>query len=303
MPKALPPSKSRPGRGRLRLRATLTGYGLLAPSLVGIVAFLLVPIGVAVWLSFQRWDLISRPRFVGWDNWAGLAADPGLGNSVLVSIEYVLLVIPLQTALGVLLAVLLHRAVPASGVFRAVLVIPWVCAPLALGIVWRWVFGNSDGALNALLGTSIPWLSEPDLAMLAVAVVAVWSQVGYVMLFFLAGLATIPESINEAARLDGASSLRIFFSITLPLLRPTMFFVLLTSTITAFQAFDSIYGLTGGGPLGRTDVIAMHIYTSAFKTFEMGKAAAMAVGLFVVLVVVSLLQQAYFRSRITYDLS
>jgi multiple sugar transport system permease protein len=293
----------RPSRRRSRLRNALAAYGLLAPSLVGILAFLVVPIGVAIWLSFQRWNLISRPRFVGTANWTALATDPALANSALVTVEYVLLVIPLQTALGILLAVLLHRSLPGSGVFRAVLVLPWVCAPLALGIVWRWVFAPTDGALNALLGTSVAWLSEPDLALLAVAVVAVWSQVGYVTLFFLAGLAVIPATVLEAARIDGASTWRIFWHITLPLLRPTLFFVLVTTTISAFQAFDSIYALTQGGPAGATDVIAMHIYTAAFQTFDMGRAAAIAVALFVVLVLISLLQQAYFRRRITYDLS
>lgn len=293
----------RPSRRRSRLRNALAAYGLLAPSLVGILAFLVVPIGVAVWLSFQRWNLISRPRFVGTANWTALATDPALANSALVTVEYVLLVIPLQTALGILLAVLLHRSLPGSGVFRAVLVLPWVCAPLALGIVWRWVFAPTDGALNALLGTSVAWLSEPDLALLAVAAVAVWSQVGYVTLFFLAGLAVIPATVLEAARIDGASTWRIFWHITLPLLRPTLFFVLVTTTISAFQAFDSIYALTQGGPAGATDVIAMHIYTAAFQTFDMGRAAAIAVALFVVLVLISLLQQAYFRRRITYDLS
>lgn len=293
----------RPSRRRSRLRNALAAYGLLAPSLVGILAFLVVPIGVAIWLSFQRWNLISRPRFVGTANWTALATDPALANSALVTVEYVLLVIPLQTALGILLAVLLHRSLPGSGVFRAVLVLPWVCAPLALGIVWRWVFAPTDGALNALLGTSVAWLSEPDLALLAVAAVAVWSQVGYVTLFFLAGLAVIPATVLEAARIDGASTWRIFWHITLPLLRPTLFFVLVTTTISAFQAFDSIYALTQGGPASATDVIAMHIYTAAFQTFDMGRAAAIAVALFVVLVLISLLQQAYFRRRITYDLS
>jgi len=294
---------TRPGRRRARLRETIAGYGLLAPSLVGILAFLVVPIVVAIGLSFYRWDLISRPRFIGFGNWVAIGTDPTLLNSAAVTVAYVLLVIPLQTVLGILLAVLLHRRLPGSAALRAILVLPWVCAPLALGIVWKWILAPTDGALNALLGTSIAWLSDPGLALPAVAFVAVWSQAGYVALFFLAGLAAIPASVLEAAQLDGAGSLRTFWYVTLPLLRSTLFFVLVTSTITAFQAFDSIYALTQGGPAGATDVVAMRIYTSAFKTFDMGRAAALAVALFVVLVLISLAQQLFFRRRITYDLS
>lgn len=293
----------RPGHTRARLREAVAGWGLLAPSLVGIVAFLVVPICVAIGLSFYKWNLISRPRFIGFDNWVAIGTDPALLNSAVVTVVYVLLVIPAQTVLGILLAVLLHRRLPGSAGLRAILVLPWVCAPLALGIVWKWILAPTDGALNALLGTSIAWLSDPDLALPAVAFVAVWSQAGYVALFFLAGLAAIPTSVLEAAQLDGAGAVRTFWYVTLPLLRATLFFVLVTSTITAFQAFDSIYALTQGGPAGATNVVAMQIYTAAFKTFDMGRAAALAVALFIVLVLISLAQQLYFRRRITYDLS
>jgi multiple sugar transport system permease protein len=286
-------------------------YGLLAPSLVGIVVCLVVPIIIVAWLSFHRWDLLGPISYVGWDNWSRLLSDPTLGNSLLVTAAFALIVIPVQTALGLLLAVLLHRGLPGSGLLRAIYVLPWVCAPLALGIVWRWILAPTSGALNALLGTSVAWLTEPALALPAVALVSIWSQVGYVTLFFLAGLAVIPPSVVEAARLDGASGPRLLWHITLPLLRPTLFFVLLTSTITAFQTFDTVYALTQGGPsslkdgvaLGRTDVIARRIYADAFVNFDLGRAATAALVLFAVLVVVSLAQQLYFRRRITYDLS
>lgn len=298
----MPRSVATRSRRRVRRREAAVGYGLLAPSLVGILAFLVIPIIVAFWLSFQRWNLISPPKSVGWANWSAVLSDPGVRKSALVTIEYVILVIPAQTVLGVLLAVLIHRGLRGSGFARAVLVVPWVCAPLALGVVWQWIFALTDGALNRILGTSIAWLSSPHLALICVAVVAIWSQTGYVMLFFLAGLATLPPELYEAAELDGASAWRSFWYLTLPMLRPTTFFVLVTTTIGAFQTFDTIYALTKGGPGGATDVIAMHIYTAAFQTFDMGRAATIAILLFVVLVLVSLAQQAWFRKRITYDL-
>ncbi|ABY23442.1 sugar transport system permease [Renibacterium salmoninarum ATCC 33209] len=154
------------------------------------------------------------------------------------------------------------------------------------------------------MGSNIPWLSDPVLALPSVAAVSIWSQVGYVTLFFMAGLAAIPQEMLDAARVDGANAWQIFWQVKLPLLRPTMFFVLVTGIISSFQAFDSIYALTpNGGPQGSTDVIATRIYAKAFQYFDLGHAAVMALVLFVVLVVVTLVQQLYFRKRITYDLS
>lgn len=289
---------------RLSRREAGIGYALLAPSLFGIVAFLIFPILVVIWLSLQRWDLLSPARFVGFENFSSVFSDASFARSMIVTLLFVALVIPLQTGLGLLAATLLTRGLPGSGFFRVIYVIPWISAPLALGIVWRWIFAPTDGALNELLGVNIEWLSSPALALPAVAVVSIWSQVGYVTLFFMAGLVAIPDQTVDAARIDGANSWQIFWRIKLPLLRPTMFFVLVTGVIASFQAFDTIYALTpGGGPQGTTEVIATKIYSEAFESFNLGRASVMALVLFVVLVTITLLQQLYFRKRITYDLS
>jgi multiple sugar transport system permease protein len=280
------------------------GYALLAPSLFGIAAFLLFPILVVIWLSMQHWDLLSPASFVGGQNFIDVFGDPGFGRSLLVTGLFVLLVIPLQTALGLFAATLLSRGLPGSGFFRVIYVIPWICAPLALGVVWNWIFAPTGGALNALLGRNVPWLSDPVLALPSVAAVSIWSQVGYVTLFFMAGLAAVPQETLDAARVDGANAVQTFWRIKLPLLRPTMFFVLVTGVISSFQAFDSIYALTpNGGPQGSTDVIATRIYAKAFKDFDVGHASVMALVLFVILIVETVLQQLYFRRRITYDLA
>ncbi len=280
------------------------GYALLAPSLFGIAAFLLFPILVVIWLSMQHWDLLSPASFVGGQNFIDVFGDPGFGRSLLVTGLFVLLVIPLQTALGLFAATLLSRGLPGSGFFRVIYVIPWICAPLALGVVWNWIFAPTGGALNTLLGRNVPWLSDPVLALPSVAAVSIWSQVGYVTLFFMAGLAAVPQETLDAARVDGANAVQTFWRIKLPLLRPTMFFVLVTGVISSFQAFDSIYALTpNGGPQGSTDVIATRIYAKAFKDFDVGHASVMTLVLFVILIVVTVLQQLYFRRRITYDLA
>jgi multiple sugar transport system permease protein len=287
---------------KLRRREAITGYALLAPSLFGVVAFLVLPIFVVLWLAFQDWDLLAPLEFVGLANFSSVLTDAEFGRSLLVTLLFVLLVIPVQTALGLFAASLLTRGLPGSTVLRTIYVLPWICAPLALGVVWKWIFAPTDGALNALLGFRVEWLSNPDLALPAVAAVTIWSQVGYVTLFFMAGLTAIPEMFLEAARIDGASPWQIFWRIKVPLLRPTTFFVLVTGIISSFQVFDTVYALTpNGGPQGSTDVIAARIYYEAFDSFDLGRASVMALVLLVLLVGVTLVQQLYFRRRITYE--
>ncbi|WP_020076190.1 sugar ABC transporter permease [Cryocola sp. 340MFSha3.1] len=286
----------------LRRRDAVTGYALLAPSLFGVACFLVLPVLVVVWLSFQSWDLIHPLRFAGLANYASVLTDPVFGNALLVTAVFVVIVIPVQTALGLFGASLLTRGLPGSAVLRTIYALPWICAPLALGVVWKWIFAPTGGALNALLGVRVEWLTDPVLALPAAAAVVIWTNVGYVTLFFLAGLLNIPNHIVEAARIDGAGPVALFWRIKLPLLRPTMFFVLVTSVIATFQLFDQIYALTGGGPEHRTDVVANRIYTEAFQSFDLGRASVMAVVLLVLLVAITVGQQLYFRRRTTYDL-
>lgn len=284
-------------------RETAAGYAFLGPSLIGVVGFLLLPVAVVFGMSLYRWDLVSPARWAGLDNYGSILTDESFLRSLLVSLGFVLLVIPLQVSLGLVVALLLDRRLPGSAWFRAVFVLPWITAPLALGVVWRWVFDPSDGALNALIGHRVEWLTSPDLALPAVAAVQIWSKVGYVALFFLAGLAGIPPQYHEAARIDGANAWQSFWRVTLPMLRPTTFFVLATGVIESFQVFDVIYAMTQGGPGGRTEVIASVIYKEGFTSFRMGRAAAMSVVLFLLLIAVTLAQQAYFRRRTTYEVS
>lgn len=284
-------------------RDTRTAYLLLAPSLLGVVLFLLVPVLVVVGLALFRWDLVGPRTFVGLDNVVAVATDGRFTRSLLVTAFFVLIVIPVQTVLGLAAALLLDRGLPGTTVFRVIFVLPWICAPLALGVVWRWILSPTDGALNALLGIRVEWLADPALALPSVAAVTAWTQVGYVALFFLAGLRAIPDTIVEAARLDGASAWQLLWRIRLPLLRPTLFFVLVTGVISSFQVFDSVYALTpNGGPQGVTDVVAGRIYYEAFENRAVGQAAVMAVVLFVILVVVTVAQQRWFSRRTTYEL-
>jgi multiple sugar transport system permease protein len=283
-------------------QSTALGYTLLAPSLFGVVAFLLLPILVVVWLSLHHWDLLGPIEYVDLHNWRSVLTDRTFGNSLLVTLVFVAIVVPAQTVLGLLAAALLARGLPGSGMFRTLYVLPWICAPLAIAVLWRWILAPTDGAVSTVLGHRIEWLTDPALALPVVSAVVIWSNVGYVALFFVAGILAIPAEIYAAARTDGATAWQRFWHITLPMLRPTMFFVLVTGIVSAAQVFDTVYALTGGGPQGRTDLVAHRIYAEAFGSAAIGRAAVMAVVLFVILVGVTVVQHLYFRRRISYDL-
>lgn len=288
---------------RTRPRSTALGYALLAPSLFGVVAFLLLPILVVVWLSLYRWDLLGPLRFVGLANWRSVLADGGFGNSLIVTAVFVAIVVPVQTVLGLVVAFMLARQLPGTALFRTVYVLPWICAPLAIAVLWRWILAPTDGGVSTVLGHDIEWLSDPSFALPLVSAVVVWTNVGYVSLSFLAGLLAIPDDIHAAARTDGATAWQRFWRITLPMLRPTTFFVLVTGIVSTAQVFDMVYALTGGGPGGSTDLVAHRIYAEAFGSAAIGRASVMAVVLFVILVGVTLVQHLYFRRRISYDLT
>lgn len=288
---------------RVAPRSTALGYALLAPSLFGVLAFLLLPILVVIWLSLCRWDLLGPLRFVGLSNWRSVLTDAGFGNSLMVTAVFVAMVVPAQTALGLLAATMLARRLPGTGLFRTVYVLPWICAPLAIAVLWRWILAPTDGAVSAVLGHSIEWLSDPSFALPLVSAVVVWTNVGYVSLSFLAGLLAIPGDIHAAARTDGANAWQRFWRITMPMLRPTTFFVLVTGIVSSAQVFDTVYALTGGGPAGRTDLVAHRIYAEAFGSAAIGRASVMAVVLFVILIGVTLVPHLYFRRRISYDLT
>jgi multiple sugar transport system permease protein len=287
---------------RKQRRSTALGYALLAPSLFGVLAFLLLPIMVVIWLSLCRWDLLGPLRYVGLANWRSVLADSGFANSLVVTAVFVAIVVPAQTILGLLAASMLARRLRGTGLFRTVYVLPWVCAPLAIAVLWRWILAPTDGAVSTVLGHSIGWLSDPSFALPLVSAVVVWTNVGYVSLSFLAGLLAIPDDIYAAARTDGANARQRFWRITLPMLRPTMFFVLVTGIVSTAQVFDTVYALTGGGPAGSTDLVAHRIYAEAFGSAAIGRASVMAVVLFVILIGVTVVQHLYFRRRISYDL-
>ena len=288
-------------------RMALQAYAFLLPSLLGLLLFLLLPVIAVAVLSFFDWGLISDPRFIGLQNYVKLFQSPTVHQSLLVTAYFVLLNIPLQTVLALLLALVMNKHLPGIGIFRTLFAVPWMATPVAMGIVWQWIFDPQYGALNNFLAFfgvhGLTWLSSQQLALPGVAIVTIWGNVGYTMLFFLAGLQSIPEYLYEASGIDGANPVQRFFNITLPLLNPTMFFVLVTNFISSFQLFDTVYAMTKGGPAGSTNVLNYYIFKEAFQFFHAGYASALSMLLFAILMLVTLLLALYFRNRTTYDLS
>ncbi len=301
-PPAGPRRRTAGGARRLAVAAPF-----VLPSLIGVAAFLLIPVVIVLVLSFVQWNFLTPPRWVGFANFSTMVQHDHIFHALLVSAYYVLWNIPFQTVLALALAMLLVRKMPAMGLFRALYVLPYMSTPVAMAVVWSWLFNAQNGLINHLLllvGVHGPdWLGSTSTALPVVAMVNTWQYAGYNMLFFLAGLLAIPPQLYESASIDGASAFRQFTRITLPLLNSTMLFVLVTDIIGSFQIFDTVYVMTQGGPGNATNVINYQIYQTAFQNFDVGSAAAMSLVLFAVILVVTVIQFRFFRSRITYEIA
>ena len=301
------PRRSGTPRPSARGRRLAVAVPFVLPSLIGVILFLLVPVVIVLVLSFFRWNFLQPPQWAGFSNFVTMSRNDHVFHALLVTAYYVLWNIPIQTAMALGLAILLNRKMPALGFFRALYVLPFMSTPVAMAVVWSWMFNGQSGLINHLLllaGIHGPdWLGNTQTAIPAVAMVSNWQYAGYNMLFFLAGMQTIPPSLYEAASIDGASAVRRFTRITLPLLSPTMLFVLVTDVIGSFQIFDNVYVMTQGGPGSATNVINYQIYSTAFRNFDVGSASAMSLLLFGVILLVTFIQFRFFRNRTTYEVS
>jgi multiple sugar transport system permease protein/sn-glycerol 3-phosphate transport system permease protein len=256
-------------------------------------------------LSLTQWNLLTPIRWVGFSNYANIFRFDGFGHSLLVTAYYVVLNIPFQTVLALGLALLLNSKRTGSAFIRVICVLPFLATPVAMGVVWNWFF-SPTGIINQLLAhvgiTGPAWLSDQATAMPVIAFANIWQYAGYNMLFFLAGLQAIPLSLYEAASIDGGTKIQQFRRVTLPLLRPALLFVLVTTVIGSFQVFDTVYVMTAGGPGNATKVANLNIYNTAFAGFRIGEASAMSVVLFLIILLVTVAQFRYFNKRTTYEI-
>ncbi|WP_244483287.1 sugar ABC transporter permease [Mesorhizobium sp. 1M-11] len=277
----------------------MIGYLFVAPAFVGFLIFYLLPTVRAVGISLTDWNLMRAPKFVGLGNYATLLSDGNFWHSAKVTLAYVLYNIPLQTVLGLLLAVLSDRLARAVWL-RATIIAPYLISNVVAALVWMMMLDPILGLVNAFLtffGVSPQgFLASPDQAMVSVAAISTWRHTGLTALLFYAGLQAIPGYLYEAARLEGAGEWTMFRRITLPLLRPVLAFVVVTSLIGSFQVFDVVAVATAGGPSNSTRVILWYIYENAFKFNRMGYASAISVVLFATLILVTLLQMRVLRA-------
>jgi multiple sugar transport system permease protein len=277
----------------------------LLPSLAGLLIFSVMPILASLALTLFDWNLLRPPRFVGLANFQLLLFDDAFWQALFHTLAFITGYLPLVVIAGLGLALALDRPVRGRTIFRVSLFAPVVSAWVAVALVWKWIFNPVYGLLNYLLGlvgvTGPQWLFDPSWAMPAVILTSVWKDLGFLMVMFLAGIQGIPREYYEAASVDGAGALRRFWSVTLPLLTPTLFFAVVISLINSFQVFDQVWVMTGGGPAGATSVLVEQIVKSAFNFGKMGYAAALSWVLFALVFVVTAAQLAAQRRWVIYE--
>jgi len=286
----------------LRREDFFTGIICLAPSLLVIAFFVVFPIIFSLYLSFHEWAILTPDKpFVGLDNFERMFSTPEFWQALKNTFLYTVGVVPFGAAASLALALLLNRTILGSGFFRTAFFLPVITSTIAIAVVWLWVYDDNIGLLNLILRglgfQPVRWLTSSKTALLSMIIMNVWRNAGYHMVIFLAGLQSIPESLYEAATIDGVNTFQRFRYITWPLLVPTTVFVLITNTIFTFQVFGPIYVMTGGGPARSTSVIVYYLYQRAFEFQEMGYASAVAWSIFIILIGLTLFQLWLSRNK------
>ena len=272
----------------------------LLPALLGTLIFIIIPVLCSFGLSFAKWDLLNPITFVGLENYKNLFNDKVFYQTLVNTIVFAISTSVFGVIIPLILASILNSKIRGSEFFKTAYFLPFITPMIVIGIVWGWIFDPNIGLLNKLLHLHINWLYDVKFAMPALIAVSVWKLIGYNMIIFLSTLSSISQSLFEAAKIDGANSLQTFRHVTVPMLSPTIFFVVIITTISSFQVFDLIYLMTQGGPFNSTNVLVYSIYQNAFEYFNVGKASAIAYVLFAIILVLTLLQWK-FRKKIVYN--
>jgi multiple sugar transport system permease protein len=277
----------------------------LAPSLLGLTVFTLIPIVASLGLAFTDWNLLSPPQFVGLENFRDIFADKVLWISLSNTLKYAAMIVPGSTALALALALFINREFRGIKLIRLFFMIPGVASLVAIAMVWRWIYNDQFGLLNTGLKAvglaPVGWLTTEQWVLPAIVIMLLWSGMGFDAIIYLAALRNIPKHLYEAAELDGANSWQRFWKITFPLLTPVHFYNLIIGLIGSFQVFDVIYVMTEGGPGFASRVYAYHLFLQAFRRFKMGYASAMAWFLFLIILVLTIIQWRVLGRRVEYD--
>ncbi len=303
--RSVPPGNRIRRRPRSRLRNWLLFAVLAGPNIALLVVFTYRPLMQSFYYSTLQWNIGSRTAVpVGLGNYADWFADPGTPSTLLVTAVFTLATVGGGMVIGLLLALLLNRKLKFTGVARTVVVAPYVLSGVAVGLLWLFVFDPNFGVLAALLrliGVGSPdWYNNPQWALVMVIIVYLWKNVGYVAMIYLAGLQAVPRDLLEAAALDGATPMRSFFAVVLPLLGPTTFFLGITTLLSSLQSFDIIRAMTNGGPLEGTTTLMYQIYQEGFASGRAGYSSAIATILFLVLFAITLIQFRFVERKVHY---
>ncbi len=278
-------------------REALAGYAFISPWLFGFIFFMAIPILASLFISFTRWNIVSPPKWVGIQNYERIfTADKAFLQALKVTFRYAVIYLPLTTAAGLATAMALNVKVKAVGLFRALFYLPYVAPQIAATLIWMWVLNPRYGLLNTILGwvgiEGPNWFHDPNTAIYGIIMIALWG-VGGSAVIYLAGLQNIPETLYEAAQIDGANSWQQFWKVTIPMLSPTIFFQLTVELIGVFQTFTPAFVATEGGPLKSTYFYMLHVYSKAWQSLRMGYASALA---WILTIIIMILTALIFKS-------
>ncbi len=291
---------------RRDLTEWLTAYAFLLPSFAVLATFIYYPVFYALYLSFFRWRLLrGDPVFNGLANYQFLLTSEDFGQSLWNTIYFAAGSIPTNMAIALGIALLLNRPLSGLSFYRTAYFVPVITSMVAVSIVWMWIYHPDVGLFNYILESiglpTIRWLNDPKWAMPSLIILSIWKGMGYNVIIYLAGLQNIPEHLYEAAKIDGANRWQLFWHITLPLLTPTSFLILIIAVINSFQSFTQVHVMTQGGPLNSTTVIVYYLFQQAFQQFNMGYGSALAIVLFLIILVLTLIQNRVLEPRVHYQ--
>ena len=286
--------------GKILNNQGFAGIVFILPALLGTLIFIIIPVICSSGLSFAKWDLLNPIEFVGLKNYIDIFHEPLFYKILVNTFVFAISTSIFGVIIPLVLAAILNSKIRGSEFYKTAYFLPFITPMIVIGVVWEWIFDPNIGLLNQILHLHINWLYDTNFAMPALIIVSVWKLIGYNMVIFLSGLSGISQSMFEAAKIDGANVFQTFKNITVPLLSPTIFFVVIITAISSFQIFDLIYLMTDGGPLDSTNVLVYAIYKNAFEYFNIGKASAMAYVLFVIILVLTLMQWK-MRKKLVYN--
>lgn len=289
----------------MQKRRRMWGWVFVAPQFIGLIIFAIIPLCMSFGISFNEWDgIASSMQFVGLKNYIGQILDPDFQKALVNTLIYSVMFIPLNMVLAIVLALAVQK-IKGKTLYRLFYFMPVVTGSVSVGVIWTWILNSDFGLLNnalAFFGINGPkWLTDPKMVLISIVIVSIWWNVGYNMVLLLAGLQNIPEVYYEAAQIDGANKWMTFRNITIPMLSPTLFFVLIMTTIGSFQIFDQAFVMTKGGPIKASYTIVFHIYQNAFVDFKMGRACASSMILFVIILIFTLIQMYGSKRWVNYE--